>query len=487
MKISKILLFMVSVLAGLALICVVMPSEGIPCGSTRLEFPPLAEVLAVPEEQDTVVEEVSPEELMAQRLSDLQGARVEEFRSFCRTNEARIYLPGDDETYLDPLFEAMDAASSRQVRIVHYGDSQLECDRISGDLRERFQTQFGGAGVGLVPALQTIATYSLSQTSSVIPHYLCYGSSEFRRPSGRRYGMMGQVGVVNGSASFRFAPRSAAKYPHAFPVTSVTVWASGRGSMTVQADTSRFTLQADTVLDHVMRYTTRIPSGARRLSLNMSGSFDVYGIQLDDTLGVTVDNIPMRGCSGTIFTGIERSSLEAFYRKENVRLIILQYGGNSVPSATTPRGISSYMKSLRSQIRLFREVAPRSCILFIGPADMATRRGGQLQTYPQLPQMVDSLRQMSLSEGIAFWDMFAAMGGEGSIIRWNEHRPQLAGSDYIHFTPKGAAEISDIFYNTLQFYYKFYRMRTGKEQDALRREIEAGDSLHAATTDSVAP
>ena len=145
------------------------------------------------------------------------------------------------------------------------------------------------------------------------------------------------------------------------------------------------------------------------------------------------------------------------------------------------------IKSLRSQIRLFREVAPRSCILFIGPADMATRRGGQLQTYPQLPQMVDSLRQMSLSEGIAFWDMFAAMGGEGSIIRWNEHRPQLAGSDYIHFTPKGAAEISDIFYNTLQFYYKFYRMRTGKEQDALRREIEAGDSLHAATTDSVAP
>ena len=487
MKISKILLFMVSVLAGLALICVVMPSEGIPCGSTRLEFPTLAEVLEVPEEQDTVVEEVSPEELMAQRLSDLQGARVEEFRSFCRTNEARIYLPQDDETYLDPLFEAMDAASSRQVRIVHYGDSQLECDRISGDLRERFQSQFGGGGVGLVPALQTIATYSLSQTSSEIPHYLCYGSSEFRRPSGRRYGMMGQVGVVNGSASFRFAPRSAGKYPHAFPVTSVTVWASGRGSMTVQADTSRFTLQADTVLDHVMRYTTCIPSGAQRLSLSMSGSFDVYGIQLDDTLGVTVDNIPMRGCSGTIFTSIERSSLEAFYRKENVRLIILQYGGNSVPSATTPRAISSYMKSLRSQIRLFREVAPRSCILFIGPADMATRRGGQLQTYPQLPQMVDSLRQMSLSEGIAFWDMFAAMGGEGSIIRWNEHRPQLAGSDYIHFTPKGAAEISDIFYNTLQFYYKFYRMRTGKEQDALRREIEAGDSLHAATTDSVAP
>lgn len=488
MKISKILLFMVSVLAGLALICVIMPAGGIPFGSKRLEFPTLSEVMYVPASQDSVVEEeVSPEVLMARRLEVLQGAKVEEFRAFCRTNEARIYLPGNDETYLDPLFEAMDNAFSRQVRIMHYGDSQLECDRISGDLRERFQTQFGGSGVGLVPALQTVATYSLSQSTDGVVRYINYGPSEFRRPSSRRYGMMAQVGVVNGNANFSFAPRTSDKYPHAFPVSSVTVWAVGSGSMTVVADKSRYPLSADSVLGDVRRYTTRIPSGARRLSLSMSGRFDVYGIQLDDTLGVSVDNVPMRGCSGTIFTSIERTSLEAFYRKENVRLIILQYGGNSVPSATTSRLISSYMKSLRAQIRLFREVAPHSCILFIGPADMATRRGGQLQTYPHLPEMIDSLRQMSLSEGVAFWDMFAAMGGQGSIIRWNQHKPQLAGGDYIHFTPKGAAEISDIFYNTLQFYYKFYRMRTGKEQDALRREIETADSCMISTPQTAVP
>ena len=72
------------------------------------------------------------------------------------------------------------------------------------------------------------------------------------------------------------------------------------------------------------------------------------------------------------------------------------------------------------------------------------------------------------------------MGGKGSIIAWNKAVPQLAGADYIHFTPKGAKKISDILYETLQFYYKFYRMRVGKEQDALRQEIDSIDSSAAA-------
>ena len=111
-----------------------------------------------------------------------------------------------------------------------------------------------------------------------------------------------------------------------------------------------------------------------------------------------------------------------------------------------------------------------AAIMFIGPADMATSIKGEIQTYPGLPQMVDSLRAMSLQEGIAFWDMFSAMGGRGSIIKWNTASPQLAGSDYIHFTTKGAQKMADMLYETMNLYYRFYRLRTGKESDAIRRE-----------------
>lgn len=472
MKVSKILLFIFSVLSGLVALCFVMPDEGLNIGGIQINYPSLTDVLSAGTEQSDTVPVLSPEELMAQRLSELQGEKIEEFREFCETNPARLYFPDNDESYLDPFFDAMDSASVKQLRIVHYGDSQLECDRISGDLRERFQEQFGGHGVGLVPAYQTVATYSLSQsTSPELGHYLNYGPASARARHSM-YGPMAQVNHVSGNAYVTFQHRDAKTYPHAFPVSKIVVLADGEGSMSVRCDT----IVRELKMDGTGRYVCSLPGGTRRLTLNISGEFDVYGIQLDDNVGVTIDNIPMRGCSGTNFLSISQGSLRPFFKNENVKLIILQYGGNSVPHLSGPKSISTYMTSLRKTIQMFRKMSPESNMLFMGPADMATIKNGELQTWPVLPELIDSLREMSLDEGIAFWDMYSAMGGKGSIIAWNKAVPQLAGSDYIHFTPKGAKKISDILYETLQFYYKFYRMRVGKEQDALRQELDSIDS-----------
>ncbi|MCF0180434.1 MAG: hypothetical protein HUJ97_09380, partial [Bacteroidales bacterium] len=51
------------------------------------------------------------------------------------------------------------------------------------------------------------------------------------------------------------------------------------------------------------------------------------------------------------------------------------------------------------------------------------------------------------------------MGGNGSMVKWVKARPQLAGEDYIHFTPKGSRQISEILYDTFDVYYKYYRFR----------------------------
>src|SRR5690606_2443921 len=39
-------------------------------------------------------------------------------------------------------------------RIIHYGDSQIEGDRISAYVRNRLQGQYGGNGPGFIPILQ---------------------------------------------------------------------------------------------------------------------------------------------------------------------------------------------------------------------------------------------------------------------------------------------------------------------------------------------
>ena len=141
--------------------------------------------------------------------------------TYCETNAARIYMPGDNIDYLDPFFDALEAARERPVRIMHYGDSQLEGDRISSVLREAFQERFGGSGVGLAPAVQTIPTYTLSQSVSPegLSRHIVYGPKDMRLDS-KAYGVMGQTATLNGPTTFRFSTRDRQHFPHALPLRS---------------------------------------------------------------------------------------------------------------------------------------------------------------------------------------------------------------------------------------------------------------------------
>ena len=102
---------------------------------------------------------------------------------------------------------------------------------------------------------------------------------------------------------------------------------------------------------------------------------------------------------------------------------------------------------------------PDAAILFIGPSDMSTSVNGRMQTYPHLPMMVDSLKAAALNSGAAYWDLYQAMGGKDSMVKWVKARPQLAGTDYVHFTPRGAEAMGKMFFESLMLYYDYYRLR----------------------------
>jgi hypothetical protein len=82
------------------------------------------------------------------------------YRSYLKENPNRIYLPNDDYTFFDTLFYQLEHANDegKTYRIMHYGDSQIEMDRISSVLRQNLQTLFGGSGPNMIPAIQPVAT-----------------------------------------------------------------------------------------------------------------------------------------------------------------------------------------------------------------------------------------------------------------------------------------------------------------------------------------
>lgn len=59
------------------------------------------------------------------------------------------------------FYEALSKVKTmkRPVRIAYFGDSFIEADIFTADLREMLQQEFGGCGVGYVPVTSSISGY----------------------------------------------------------------------------------------------------------------------------------------------------------------------------------------------------------------------------------------------------------------------------------------------------------------------------------------
>jgi lysophospholipase L1-like esterase len=163
--------------------------------------------------------------------------------------------------------------------------------------------------------------------------------------------------------------------------------------------------------------------------------------------GVMVDNLPVRGSAGLFFGRFDFGLTAQMYSAMNVRLILLQFGGNAVGRDSS--NIAYYVQMFGKQMEYLHKLAPKAQIIVIGPADMSEKQKNNYVTRSNLPYLVDLLRKEALSQNCAFWNMYEAMGGENSMPSWVFHDPPLAEKDFVHFTPKGADIIAKMFYKAL--------------------------------------
>ena len=346
-----------------------------------------------------------------------------------------------DSDVLRAFRQGLEEVDRRTVRVVHYGDSQIEEDRMTQTLRRHLQALYGGGGVGMLPLHQTIPTRTIKQTLTINGirqtsqqgprRHLVYGPKAQRREDGV-YGAMGQVAIIGDTALQRqdsavLHVEPMGKKPHSETYFNrLRLWAKGdfrcyvNGQPIIDSSTTIFPLADSTT----------------SCDLALVGFGEIYAVSLETEKGVIVDNVPMRGCTGTIFTDIDSTQLATFYRETNTRLIIMQFGGNAIPFNEQPSTIAGTVQSLRKQVRYLRQCAPEASILFVGPGDMLTLIDGEATTYPLLPYMDRLLRKMAAEEHIAYFSLYEMMGGKESMLRWQKNG--WAGSDGVHFTRRGA-------------------------------------------------
>ena len=477
MKPYKIVLFILLSFSFLGVLGIVFPKDGIKVGSVVFGFPSPSSIFEAKNETLIDIDE-NLDSLKKQAQITKMNSIVDSllfFKDFVNHNMARFHFPDNDYTYWDKFFATLEQAktSSKAVHLLHYGDSQIEMDRISSGFRQRLQEEFTGEGGGIVPAIQTIPTFSVSQSySGGLRRYVPYGDSTQPRAAHKRYGLLLNVAQLSGQATISVGASNYKKAQEGTKKFSRIVLIVGNNSAGFSATCQSKTFSIKEAKQGVSTIVWNFDTPISRATISLNGTAEIYGISMEGKSGVTVDNVPLRGCSGTIFTRVDATVLTQCYKQANIKMIIMQFGGNSVPYIRGEKAINTYVTSIAKQIQYLQKANPEAKILFIGPSDMSKRIDGKMQTYPDLPALNEALKETVLQNDGAYWDMFHVMGGENSMVSWVKHSPQWAGSDYIHFTEAGANQIAATLSDAFMVHYQFYAMRKAINPDLVKQFME---------------
>jgi len=387
-------------------------------------------------------------------------------------NIHQIEFPDSNKTELYSFFDKLSASrnSKKPIRIMHYGDSQIEGDRITSLLRNNLQTQFGGSGVGLISIIDISNNVSVNKELS---------------NNWTRYSIINQADSIIQDDRFGFLTsfvRFAPLYNDSLPNSEIlNAWFSIRKSNLTNKLNNIYTkcrlfyannkkpVILELLSDNaIIRTDTLKPTNQlsivewnfdknqNELIFKFSGadSPDIYAVALDNNSGVAVDNIALRGSSGLFFTSIDGKHLRKAFSELQPELFILQFGSNVIPYIR--EDYNFYKRWYLAQIKQIRKLRPTAAIIVVSPADMAMRQGNRYVSYPSVEKVRTALREAAFETGCAFWDLYAAMGGENSMTSWVYAEPALAGHDFVHFNYRGAKIIAEMFYNSFIYEYNQY-------------------------------
>ncbi|MBK7859143.1 MAG: hypothetical protein IPJ65_11090 [Archangiaceae bacterium] len=336
-------------------------------------------------------------------------------------------------TALEPFFETLDHArtSGHPTIVLALGNSLIAGDGVVDVVRTRLTDRYGEAGRGWLLADRMASYGGRARCASKASGWV---ASTFAPPYKLRwpFGLAGVHHTAQQAGAFSaFALKGETKAevfwldrPEAAPLE---VRVDGALQTTLeprheeQGRSSTFTLAPD----------------AHELTLTAKGKGAVlYGVSLEKAQsGVVLDMLGVPSADASIFLQADEAIFEAQLKARHPALVLLMFGGNETKRIAWGRSSQEkVIRDLRTLIARVKKASEAACWV-IGPLDAVVKRPGT-GPYTQRPELEDVIameRQVALEEGCGWFDLFRAMGGSGSIKRFDQ--AGLMHPDRVH--PKG--------------------------------------------------
>lgn len=335
------------------------------------------------------------------------------------------------------------------VRIAVLGDSFVEGDIFTDALRSKLQTLYGGSGVGWMPMSSTTAGFRMS----VRHDFRGWKDQSMLHSKRERHIISGHIFRPEGSAWSRY---SLPKGMGAFDRATMYYQATEPLSVKITTDSGEEELHLPATEQGVAMstytYATPPTTSIKMALTSGAGSMTSYGIALEQSRGVTVDNMSLRGNSGLLLSSLDVDLNQTFGRLRPYDLIILQYGLN-VANAKQ-RDYRGYAKQMKRAIQHLRQLYPEADVMLLGVSDRAQRLSGSMTTMPAIIELHKQQEMLAADLGLPFWSLLKAMRSIGGITQMAAQGK--AAKDYTHLNHKGGRELASKFVEALEIEKRYY-------------------------------
>ncbi len=430
-----------------------------------------------------------------------EGDEAERLRRFQR----RLAAPGgivedacaEDGSACTPAMDAAFAAFDRaavghgRAGVVFFGNSLIAADRIVNVVRRRLQEQLGDGGRGFVLADRlgdvgprdrsadggggfhptTIAEFEPNPQAWGVPHSVAGSAHISLGPALARYRLRGGEDSATVFAWTRPKKRGLAarvdggrwQRVMSFDVNAargVDDDGSDDDDDDDDDDDSEDDVDDDKkdkpiVAGELIMHRLQLPQDAKLFELRAkrAGAI-VHGVAFEhDRGGVVVDTFGVAAADAPRFVGINDEIFQPELDARQPDLVVLMLGGNETKRiAWGQRDFDTVRDDLTALIHKVRPGADRSCLV-IGPIDAVVGErnlpegADPFRQRPELMTVNEIHRDVALKEGCAFFDLYAAMGGKGSLKRM--HDAGTLHSDLVHPKEGGLAVLGQLIADAL--------------------------------------
>ena len=364
----------------------------------------------------------------------------------------------DSANTLNQFYQKLDSArmSNYKVRIAYFGDSFVEGDEMTDELRFQLQNLFGGNGIGFLPMYSNV-----NQLYTQI-NIKCNGWKDYNfrdNPLKLPLGISGHLFYPLGNSEVNYLPK-------ANPLPSI-----------VKLYTGKLTKDAVVYInsngkDDVVGLNINSPINETILSNNApvksikivtnDEHIPFYGVSMEGLNGVYLDNYSFRGNTSVLNQQISTNVMNQLNSYLHYDLIIVHYGINAIEHDKTE--FNWFESSINSLIRNARKGFGKNVpILLVSTSDMGHKYGNKYLTEKGVPYLVATQRKIAQKNKVAFWNLYQSMGGENTMVNWVEGDTILACKDYTHLNTAGAKKVGDLFFNKLIASKKYYQEIVSKK------------------------